>query len=125
MAVTPKPVTLTSRLVVIGAMVVTVVAQGFYVWAASLTFWPGPGQSPTYSHGLLIVNITSAVLVVVAILTMVVARAKALALMMGVSALLILINFGLWIVVGIPAMTVVVILGWVWLARSRRVLRSN
>ena len=122
MEVKSLPVTLTSRLVVIGAMVVTVVAQGFYVWAASLTFWPGPGQSPTYNHGLLIVNITSAVLVVIAIVVMVVARAKVLAITIGVSALL---NFGLWIVVSIPAMIAVVVLGSVWLARSRRVLPSN
>ncbi|WP_188509590.1 hypothetical protein [Conyzicola nivalis] len=110
---------LSSRLIAIGAMVSAVVAQSFYLWAATLTFWLGPGQSPTFDGGLLVAHITSAVLIVVAIVVLIVARALALAVTICVWALLLLINTGLWTVAGIPGMVTTVVLGWAWLARSR------
>jgi uncharacterized protein (TIGR03382 family) len=39
---------------------------------------------------------------------------------MGVWALLLLVNTGLWIVIGVPGMIAVLVLGGVWLARARR-----
>lgn len=121
----PRLVNLASRLVVIGAMVVAVVAQGFYLRAATLTFWPGPGQSPTADNGLRIANATSIFLIVVAIVVLVVVRATALAVTMGVCALLVLINFGLWTVVGVSGMIAAVVFGWIWLMRSRRMPQSQ
>jgi hypothetical protein len=115
----PKPVNSLSRLVVIGTMVTAVVAQGFYLWAATLTFWLGPGVSPATNEGLFIARTTSGFLVLFAVLVMVVARATALAVTMCVCALLILINFGLWPVVGPLGSIAAVILGCVWLARTR------
>jgi hypothetical protein len=120
MAVTSRPAPPASRLLVIGAMALSTIAQGLYVWAASLTFWPGPGESPTLDDGLLIANTTSIVLMGFSILVGVVARATALAVTMGVWALLLLVNTGLWIVIGLPGMIAVLVLGGVWLARARR-----
>ena len=120
MEVNPRPVRLTSRVLVIGAVVLAVLSQGFYLWAASLTFWIGSGQSPTLDDGLVIARTTSALLLAAAVLVVAVARATALGVTMGVWALLLLINFGLWIVIGIPGAIAVVTLGCVWLLRSRR-----
>jgi hypothetical protein len=124
-AVQPKPVHSLSRLVVIGAMVAAVAAHGFYLWAGALTFWLGPGVSPTTGEGLFIARTTSVVLVLIAVVTMLVARARVIALTMCVCALLILINFGLWLMIGIPGSIAVVVLGCVWLARPRGVAQPT
>lgn len=106
--------------VVISALVIAAVAQGFYFWAASLMFWLGPGESPTREHGLLIAGVTSVLLLVVAVVTALLPRAVLLGVVIGMWALLLLIYFPLWGVVGIPGLILVIVLGLVWIARSRR-----
>jgi hypothetical protein len=124
-AVHPTSVHALSRLVVIGAMVAAVVAHGFYLWAGTLTIWLGPGVSPTTDEGLFIARTTSVVLVLIAVGVMVVARARAIAVTMCVCALLFLINYGLWLAIGIPGSIAVVVLGCVWLARTRGIAQPT
>ena len=120
MRVNPGPVTLASRLLVLAVLLLAVLAQGFYLWAASLTFWPGPGQSPTVNDGLVIARTTSVLMLAAGALVAVVTHAAALGITMCVWALLLLTNFGLWAVVGVPGTIAILALGCVWLVRSRR-----
>jgi hypothetical protein len=104
--------------VVIAVMVAVLLAQGFYFWAGTLTFWPGPGVSPTLEQGLLIGRLTSIALIVAAFVAGLVARAYALGATVGACALLVLINPGLWPVVGVPGLIATAVLGVLWLKRA-------
>lgn len=117
MRIDPKPAARTA--VVISVLVLAVVAQVFYFWAASLMLWLGPGKSPTQEQGLLIAGVTSAVLLALAVVTSVLGRAGMLGVAIGVWALLLLTYFPLWAVIGIPGLIVVMVAGVVWLVRSR------
>lgn len=107
-------------ILVIVLMVAAVLAQGFYLWAASLTFSFGPRGSPTLEQGLLISRTTSTVFLMLSVATGLVARAYALAATAGVWALLMLINTGLWLLVALPGLAAVLVLGILWLVRSPR-----
>lgn len=106
--------------VVVSALALAAMAQGFYLWAASLMLWLGPGESPTSEHGLLIAGVTSVALLVVAVVTALLPRAVLLGVVIGVWALLLLIYFPLWVVIGVPGLILVLVLGLVWIVRSRR-----
>ncbi|PWC08158.1 hypothetical protein DF223_02045 [Mycetocola zhujimingii] len=112
-------------MLVIGVMVLAVLAQGFYLWAASLMFWLGPGQSPTHDEGLIIASATSVILLAAGALVAVSTRATAFGVTVGVWAVLLLLNFGLWLVVGLLGTITVLALGCVWLVRSRRLAPSR
>ncbi|AWB86617.1 hypothetical protein C3E77_08285 [Mycetocola zhujimingii] len=112
-------------MLVIGVMVLAVLAQGVYLWAASLMFWLGPGQSPAHDEGLVIASATSVILLAAGALVAVATRATAFGVTVGVWAVLLLLNFGLWLVVGLLGTITVVALGCVWLVRSRRLAPSR
>ena len=67
--------------VIISVLVQAVAAQGLYLGATILSFWPGPSYSPTLETGLLILGILTAIM----------ARARPLGIVMSVWALLLLI----------------------------------
>lgn len=121
MEIAGKSTTVTVRRgVVIVVLASAIVAQGFYVWSFDLTFWPGPGRSPTVEQGLLISQVTSGVLLVLAVATVVLARAVPLGIVMGVWALLLLMNNALWLFIGVPGLIAVLVVGVIQLVRLRR-----
>ena len=80
-------------------LALAVAAQGLYLRATTLSFWSGPGYSPRLETGLLISNITSAVLLI-------------LGIVMSVWALLLLIGGNAWLIIGPVGLIVVITLVW-------------
>ena len=115
-----QPTLATQTTVVVIVLVLIVIAQGFYLWAGSLAFWPGPGSSPSLDQGLLISRTASIVLLVLAVLTAVLARTVALGIAMALWALLLLVNNGLWPVVGLPGLVIIIVIGLISVARLRK-----
>ena len=106
--------------VAIAALALVVASAGLYVWSASLSFWPGPGQSPTLDQGLLISNLTSVALIVVAALVATLGRAVPLGIAIGVVALVLLLFRGLLPIVLPAGVVAVVIVGVVSIVKARR-----
>jgi hypothetical protein len=110
----------TRTTVVVIVLFCAIIAQGSYLWSFSLTLWLGPGHSPTFEQGLLISRVTSGVFVFLAAATVVLARAVPLGIVIGVWALLLFMNAGLWLVIVLPGLIVFLIAGVVPLVRERR-----
>ena len=106
--------------VAIAALALVIASAGLYLWSASLTFWPGPGQSPTLDQGLLVSNLTSVALIIVAVVVATLGRAVPLGVAIGVVALVLLLFRGLLPILLPAGVVVIVIVGLVGIVRARR-----